>query len=130
MSAWGTGLLENDVAADARLSFDEVLEGGGSVEEAINTVMREWEDDLDEPDDRASLILALAWLASEKSEVPDWLDEAAREVIDAQAASHQTWAETPDIAERREAEDLLIAVLDGTTPHPGRIGKLLPGSLS
>jgi hypothetical protein len=126
--SWGPGLLENDVAADARLSFDEVLEGGGSVDEAVNTVMHEWEDDLD-GDDRASLVLALAWLASEKSEVPDWLDEAAREIIDGQAAS-QTWEDTPEIAERRAAEDLLIAVLDGTTPHPGRIGKLLPGSMS
>ncbi len=129
MSAWGTGLLENDVAADARLSFDEVIESGGSVEEAVATVMKEWEDDLDEEDDRTDLILALAWLASEKQAVPDWLDEEARERIDGKV-SLQTWEDTPELAERRAVEDLLLAILDGKAAHPGRIGKLLPGSPS
>jgi hypothetical protein len=125
MGAWGTGMLENDVALDVRLTFDGVLKRGGTVQEAIAEVMEESKDDLDDEGDRADLILALTWLASEKGAVPDWLEDEAREIIE----SDQTlalWEESPDRSAREAAELQLIAILDETAPHPGRIGALRP----
>ena len=125
MGAWGTGLLENDVAADARLAFDDALADGGSVDDAIAAVMAEWEDALDDPDDRADLVLALALLASEQRAIPAWLEQEAREVIGAEQ-SIQRWEEEGYGDERRAAERELLEVLNGTVPHPGRPGNLMP----
>jgi hypothetical protein len=47
MGAWGTGLLDNDVALDASFSFDDVLQGGGSVDDALAAAMKESEDLID-----------------------------------------------------------------------------------
>src|SRR4051794_25133621 len=111
MGAWGTGMLENDVALDVRLMFDGGLKSGGTVDEAIAAVMDESKDDLDDESDRADLILALTWLASEKGPVPEWLEDEAREIIE----SDQTlalWEESPDRSSREAAELLLVAILD------------------
>src|SRR3954447_26213974 len=119
MGAWGTGLLDNDVATDASLSFDDVLQGGGSVEEAIDAALNESEDLIDDDDDRADLVLALTWLASARGAVPGWLAAEARKVLTS-GRSLQNWEGTPDHAERERVEVQLLAILEGTRPHPGR----------
>jgi hypothetical protein len=123
MGTWGTGLLDNDVAADASLSFDDVLQGGGSVAEAIDAAMQESEDLIDDEDDRADLVLALAWLAAEQRAVPDWLAAEARQVISSGRALSQ-WEGTPEYAARQAVERQLLGILDGSAPHPGRPDRL------
>jgi hypothetical protein len=121
MGAWGPGLLENDVALDALGFYDERVADGGSVEDAIAAVMNE----LDDEDDRADLILALAWLASERQATPDWLAADARAVI-AKGVALSRWDESDLYEARRAFEQMLLAILDGTTPHPGRPEHLQP----
>jgi Domain of unknown function (DUF4259) len=125
MGSWGIGLLDNDIATDARLTFDSVLRRGGSVANAITAVMEESGEDLDEYNDRADLILALAWLVSERQAVPDWLDEEARDFVESDQALER-WEDSPDRHAREAVEMLLISVLDGKVPHPGRQGAALP----
>ena len=126
MGAWGPGLLENDVALDALGLYDERVADGASVDDAIAAVMHEMQDELDEEDDRADLFLALAWLASERQSTPDWLAAEAREVI-ANEVALSRWEESDLYETRRVFEQTLAAILDGTAPHPGRPGHLLPG---
>lgn len=126
MGAWGPGLLENDVALDALGLYDERVADGASVDDAIAAVMDEMQDELDEEDDRADLFLALAWLASERQSTPDWLAAEAREVI-ANEVALSRWEESDLYETRRVFEQTLAAILDGTAPHPGRPGHLLPG---
>jgi len=126
MGAWGPGILENDIAADARLTFDEQIADGATVEDAIAAVMRESDELLEDEDDRADLFLALAWLASERQSTPDWLAAEAREVI-ANEVALSRWEESDLYETRRVFEQTLAAILDGTAPHPGRPGHLLPG---
>jgi hypothetical protein len=118
MTASGTGLLDNDVALDASLSFDDVIEGGGSVDEAIDAAMHESEDLIDDEDDRADLILALAWLAAERGAVPEWLGSEARRIV-REGLALDRW-QAADRARRQAVEQLLLDVLDGRVPHPGR----------
>jgi hypothetical protein len=125
MSAWGPGLLENDVAMDALGTFDDRLASGASVEDAIAAVMDESEDILEDEDERADLILALAWLASERRATPDWLAAESRQVI-AKEVALSRWEESDLHETRRAFEQTLLAILDGKTPHPGRPEGLEP----
>ena len=124
MGAWGTGILDNDVALDAKLPFDEMIESGGSVDDAIASVLEEW-DDVPDEDDRADLILALAWLAGERGTVPATLAAEARQVIREQQALRR-WDGSPDYAMRQSVERLLLDILDGRASHPGRQGTVPP----
>ena len=76
-------------------------------------------------DDRADIILALAWLASERQATPDWLAADAREVI-AKEVALSRWEGTPEYELRRAEELALLAILNGTAPHPGRPEHLRP----
>ena len=125
MGAWGPGLLENDVALDALGFYDERVADGASVDDAIAAVMNEMADELDDEDDRADLILALAWLASERQATPDWLAAEARQVV-ADEVALSRWEESDLYEARRAFEQMLLAILDGTTPHPGRPEHLQP----
>lgn len=129
MATWGTGLLENDIALDASLSFDDVLQGGGSVEEAVDAALNESEDLIDDEDDRADLVLALAWLAAEHRTVPAWLAAEARKVLNS-GRSLGKWEGATDRAAREKVEVQLLGILAGTLPHPGRPDRLRPDDLT
>jgi hypothetical protein len=129
MGTWGPGLLENDVALDALGTFDDLVLQGASVEDAIKAVMDESEDVLEDEDDRPDLILALAWLASERQATPGWLAAQARAII-AGEVTLSRWEESDHYETRRAFEQTLVAILDGTSTHPGRPGHLLPGQES
>ena len=127
MGAWGTDLLEDDDAADVAGTFIDAIEAGATVEQAIAGVMEEYEFALDDMDSRPNVILALAWLASERGTVPEWLEAEAREIV-AREVTLARWKEDApaDVDERRAVEAQLIAVLDGSIPHPGRPDWLVP----
>jgi hypothetical protein len=82
--------------------------------------MHESEDLIDDEDDRADVILALAWLAAERGAVPEWLGSEARQIVQ-QGPAPDRW-QAADRAQRQAVERLLLDVLDGRVPHPGRQG--------
>lgn len=119
MGAWGPGFLENDVALDALGTFNDLVLGGTSVADAIEAIMNESEDVLEDEDDRPDLIFALAWLASEHQATPDWLAAEAREII-VDEVTLSRWEESDSYETRRIFEQTLLAVLEGRGRHPGR----------
>lgn len=119
MCAWGPGMLENDVAMDALGIFDDQIAVGATVEGAISSVMEDMKDGLDDEDERADVILALAWLSSERRATPRWLADEARAIVTNEVALSR-WEESDHYETRRAFEQALLAILDGATPHPGR----------
>ena len=119
MGAWGPGLLENDVALDMLGTFDDLILSGASVESAVAAVMAESKDALGDEDDRPDLILALAWLTSERRVTPDWLASEARQII-ADEVTLMRWEESDALETRRIFEQTLLDILDGRRQHPGR----------
>src|SRR5687768_12620655 len=99
---------------------------GATVTEAIEAVVEENADAMDDEEDRPDLILALALLASERATPPPWLVSEARQII-ANGTALARGEGTIGYESRRAAEAALLAALDGTAPHPGRPGRLLPG---
>ena len=121
MGAWGTGFLENDVAADVNATFEDVLDAGGSVADAVEAVMDEWRDALDDMDDGPAIVLALAWLTSARGEVPAEIKTRALQVI-REDQVRDRWREPADFAARQAENRRLIEILEGRMQHPERDG--------
>jgi hypothetical protein len=117
MGAWGTGLLENDVAADVAATFRDVLDDGGSVEEAVAAVMDEWQGALDDMDDGPDIILTLAWLTSAHNQVPAEIKQEALTIINT-GQTLDRWRDPADVELRRAEERRLADLLEGRLLHP------------
>lgn len=115
MGAWGPGLLENDVAADVAATFRDVLDGGGSLDEAVATVLDEWSDALDD-EDGPDVALALAWLVSARGEVPAELKALALKAIRERQVLDR-WRGAPEFEARQAEEQRLVEILEGRLPH-------------
>jgi hypothetical protein len=60
MGVWGTALFSNDLACDIRDHYRELIEDGVDDAEATRQTTAKFQASLDDPDDGASAILALA----------------------------------------------------------------------
>jgi hypothetical protein len=117
MGTWGTGIMDNDLAADARYVFEDAIDEGQPVERAIELVRQELAEPLADQDEYLDVILALAWLASAHGPVPQALRDEAVEVIRG-GRSLKKWTESDDYEERRAVEHHLLLILEGKTAHP------------
>jgi hypothetical protein len=125
MGTWGTGMLDNDVALDVMGTFDDQIAAGLTVTAAIAAVMNEYEDALDDPDDGDDVILALAWLASEKNALSRPLATRARTIV-LRGTALARWEGKPEYGQRQAKEQALLAIMNGSAPHPGRPEHLQP----
>jgi hypothetical protein len=117
MGTWGTGIMDNDAAADVRYVFEDAVDEGRSVEVAIGMVREQLAEALADQDDYPDVILGLAWLASAHGPLPPALRDEAAEVIRS-GLSLGKWADTEDYEERRAVEHHLLLILEGKTAHP------------
>lgn len=60
MGTWGTAIFSNDIAADVRDSFTDMIGEGLSTTAATRHLLTEYEEELDDPDDGNVVWLALA----------------------------------------------------------------------
>jgi hypothetical protein len=114
VGAWGTGLLENDVAADVAATFRDVLDTGGSVDKAVAAVIDEWRDALDDGPD---IILALAWLTSAHGPAPADIKAQALKII-SEGQTLDRWLDPAAVEPRKAEERRLADILEGRLPHP------------
>ena len=117
MGAWGTDVLDNDVAQDVRAEFEQAIAATGSTAAAISAVRQQFEEYLDDQDDYPEVVLSLAWLASARGDIPAPIRDEAIKVI-REGLGSRKWADTPDYEERRAVEQRFQDVLDGRAPHP------------
>lgn len=103
MGNWGQGILQDDVADDARLLFEEALEGGQSVEAAIQGVLRECPWSLDDDEDAATIMLALAALELAHGDLSSTTRFAALAVIANGDAIARWEGSPPALVAQREA---------------------------
>jgi len=134
MGAWGTGVFDNDEAADFA---DEVAGGGGieAVEEALDRVLDSEVEYLELPDAAAGLVAAEivarlhgrpgpastyaegvdAWIAEESPAAPAALVKKARaaiaRILTDSSEMKELWLESDDFDEWKRAVDGLTARL-------------------
>src|SRR4051812_28049419 len=99
MGAWGTDIFEDDVASDVRSTFEDELEGGGSVAHATAVVLREWSEAFEDENDGPIVWLALAALQLDRGQLQGRVRNEALAVIDA-GNNQRRWDEesTPEDA--------------------------------
>src|SRR5438034_9969669 len=115
MGTWGYGIFENDVSVDVRLTFEDAIHRGDTVEEATRHVLAECADYLEDVDDRVQVWLALASLQLEQGSVEDSIRKRALEVID-QGADLKRWEETG--TEAVEARKGMLELLRSSLLRP------------
>jgi hypothetical protein len=117
MGTWGTGIMDNDVASDARYVFEDAVDEGRSIEAAIRMAREQLAEALEDQDDYPDVILGLAWLAGAHGPVPSALRDEAAEVIRG-GLSLRKWSDADEYEERRAVEHHLLLILEGKTAHP------------
>jgi hypothetical protein len=120
MGAWGNGILQDDVAADVQIAFEDALEEGLSVEEATQRVLDDPPWPLCDWDDGPTSYMALAALQLQHGILTPEIREKAIEAAASEAAIGR-WTEAGDecIAARksvlRQFKDILER--DSCTPE-------------
>ena len=121
MGAWGTEIFDDDVACDVREDYAELLGSGVRKSEATRRVLEEYEDELEDSEDRASLWIALAAAQLEFGPLDPKIKEMALAIIESgeDLASWQArGASSEDIQKRQRALTELGKQLRGPDPPP------------
>jgi len=91
MAASGAGLFHDDVAVDVRNEYLDLLANGVSDQEAFTTLVAEWKDSIEDPDDGPVFWLALAATQWEHGRLHPRVKARALKVID-QRQDEDRWA--------------------------------------
>ncbi len=119
MGASGPALFSDDVAADVRGVYRELLEDGVDDNEAIERVLGQFSDALTDRDDGPVVIFALAVTASKLGRLGPALRARALALLDAGRGVEQWEEEAPKLL--RQRQESLRKVRDQLTgPQPRR----------
>ncbi|MBA2276576.1 MAG: MarR family transcriptional regulator [Chloroflexia bacterium] len=120
MGTWGTAIFDDDVAMDARGTFDDALVEGLSVPAATQRVREEYAEILDDPDEGPVVRLALAGLQLEQGALQPGAQREALAVID-QGQGLDRWEEAGEesLAERKQVLEAFKARLRSAPVSPG-----------
>ena len=99
MGTWGPGILQDDVAVDVQLMFEDALAAGMSVEQASRHVLRNRGLNINDYDDGPVIFLALAALQLQHRA----LDPRVRDRALANIASGAPMARWEDASPDRQA---------------------------
>jgi hypothetical protein len=110
MGAWGSGMFDDDVALDVCQVFEDAVEDGLGPEQAVERVLAEMSESLQDSDERPVVLYALTSLLLDSGVHDHPVIGAAREAIDT-GAGLERWEEAgPEaLAERREILSSLLA---------------------
>ena len=117
MGAWGPGIFNNDLSADVRGDFREMLEDGLSSEEATARILVEYQHAAEDVDDRTSFWTGLAAAQFEVGRLLPHVRDRAIEIIDG-GGDLDLWEETGPTGARRSALEKLKRQLLGPQKGP------------
>lgn len=120
MGAWGSGIFSNDLSADVRGDFREMLEDGLSSEEATARILIEYQHAVDDVDDRTSFWTGLAAVQFELGRLLPQVRDRAVEIIDS-GGDLDLWAETGPTGARQAALEKLKRQLLGPQKTPVKV---------
>jgi len=103
MGTWGTALFSDDLAADLRGEFRELIGEGLTTEAAVNRLKTEYKSSLRDPDEESVFWLALADEGWRLGRLDDKVLENALRVIES-GQDLARWVNAPD---RRKREQVL-----------------------
>ena len=122
MGTWGTGLFSDDLAADLRGEFRDLIGEGLTTEAAVNRLQGEHESSVRDPEEESVFWLALAETGWRLGRLQDTVLKNALRVID----SGQDLSRWEDAADRKKREQILSklrAKLLSLPPSPKPVAK-------
>lgn len=122
MGTWGTGLYSDDLAADVREEFRDLLGEGLTAEAAVNRLRKEYKSSLRDRDEEAVFWLALADTAWRLGRLDDTVLKNALRVIDS-GQDLTRWEDGPDRKKRAQVLARLRTKLQSTQPAPKQVAK-------
>lgn len=119
MGSWGSGIFDDDVAADVKSAFEAALEAGATVPAATREVREEFGGALEDDDDGPIVILALASLQWERGKLQERLKKQALGILDA-GRGLERWEDQGEraLTERRAIYEQLRRLLASPSPTP------------
>jgi hypothetical protein len=124
MGTWGTALFSDDLAADLRSEFRELIGEGLTTEAAVNRLKTEYKSSLHDPDEESVFWLALADTGWRLGRLDDNVLQNALRVI----ASGQDLAKWEDASDRKKREQVLAKLqtkLLSPPPPPKPVAKTI-----
>jgi hypothetical protein len=122
MGTWGTALFSDDLAADLRSEFRDLIGEGLTTESAINRLKTEYKSSLRDPDEESVFWLALADTGWRLGRLDDNVLQNALRVIE----SGQDLSRWDDAADRKKREQVLAKLrtkLLSPSPQPKPVAK-------
>jgi hypothetical protein len=102
MGVWGAALFSNDLACDIRDHYRELIEDGVDDAEATRLTAAKYRESLDDPDEGASAILALAVTQSKIGRLDPVIRDRALAAIE-RGGDLSVWAiDNPKLLARRK----------------------------
>ena len=119
MGVWGAALFSNDLACDIRDHYRELIEDGVDDAEATRLTAAKYRESLDDPDEGASAILALAVTQSKIGRLDPSIRDRALAAIERGGDLHVWAIDNPKLLARRK--QVLAKVREQLTgPQPAR----------
>lgn len=124
MSAWNTGLYDNDVSPEVRDFYQSCLRNGQGSEEAERAVLSRFSEELEDEDDRIQVMLALADTEWRCGRLSDDVKHSALQIL-ADGADADSWAEAGEsyVRKRRSVLEKLRETLLSPQPKEKRLRK-------
>jgi hypothetical protein len=124
MGAWGTAVFSDDLAADLRGDFRELIGDGLTSTQAVDKLMAEYKSSLDDPDEASVFWIALASIQWNLGRLEERTKRKALRVID----SGQDLARWDDLSDRKKRAEVLQKVrsqLESPQPAPKRVPRTI-----
>ncbi len=122
MGTWGTAIFSDDLAADVRDEFTDLIAEGLSTTAAVKRLVSEYEEVLDDPDDGVVFWLALAATQQKLGRLTAKVKNKAIRIIDT-GADIARWSENTksEINQRKKHLSNLRQQLAGKQPQPKKV---------
>lgn len=120
MGAWGTGIFQNDVSDDVKIEYKNKLKMGKSDEEALQEILLENAEFLNDDEDKFDFWFGLASVMSDLGRLTDEVKETALELIDVGDLFRFEGSKN-DLKMRKAALEKLREKLVGEQPERKRI---------
>jgi hypothetical protein len=127
MGAWGTAIFSDDLAADVRGDWRELLLDGMETDAAADAMLRSYQHAVEDEDDATIFWLALAAAQTETGRLQDSVRDKALTII-AAGGDVERWAEEDQALarQRQQVLDRLAGKLRGPQPKPKRLRRQKP----
>ncbi len=128
MGTWEVGIYQNDTSADVKSDYVAKLKQGKSDEEALQAILYEYSDDLEDEDCKYDVILGLAGVMWDKGRLTKEIKDMAFAAIEEDKVSER-WLSEKIRKEREKVLDKFKAKLEGEMPERKKVSVHKPYKL-